>query len=428
MLAATEFSICVFRHDNDFLWHRNFGVSFLRNQVYDTFGYHYLPARAMIDAATAWMPYRLDRAIWLLGTSAILVLCVRFWSRVVPLPPGEVREITRAASSKIISRQESFAPRRYAVATASAVVVTASYIHRDLVECGLQLFLLGLLTAALAALVRGRPSLCGLTLGLATVYKVMPVIFFPLLLWKRRWRAAAWMAASILFFCLLPTLRVGWQKNLALHRQWLDFAGRLVALDDPSENGVERPNLRNQSLPLVLARLVEKYPSDHPLNVDELVHFRLASLDPPQAKRIVQVALLALVIGLAWCFRGPVDLSDGAEALAREWAGACILVALLSPLCWLQHLVLVIPAAILFAQSAASGKVRQWQWAAAAIAAALMLLVHRDLLGPTLCDILSICQPHTAASLLIGAAALSSTRPVDTESFVILRRDLRQAA
>ena len=66
-LSGAEFAICVFRHDNDFLWHRNLGTTFLRNQVYETFGYHYLPGRAMIDAVTAWLPYRLDRAIWLLG-------------------------------------------------------------------------------------------------------------------------------------------------------------------------------------------------------------------------------------------------------------------------------------------------------------------------------------------------------------------------
>ena len=306
--------------------------------------------------------------------------------------------------------------------------MTGTYVHRDLVECGLQILLLGFLSAALAAPVRGRPSLCGLMVGLATVYKVTPVIFLPLLVWKRQWKAAAWMAASILLFCSLPALRVGWQKNLALHGQWLQFAGRIVALADPSENGVERPNLRNQSLPLAVARLVESYPPKHPLNVDNLVAFRLASLGPRSARRVVQLVLLTLAIGLAWRFRNPVDLSDGGEALAREWAAVCILVALLSPLCWLQHLVLVIPAALVFAQSAASGQVCRWQWAAASIAAALMLLVHRDLLGPTLCDVLSIFQPHTVASLLMGAAALTGPRPVDAESFVILRRDLRRAA
>ena len=81
VLLGCEFYRCVFRLDNDFLWHRNLGIAFIRDQVYETFAYHYPPARAMIDAATAWMPYRLDRAIWLIATCTGFVWCVKFWSR-----------------------------------------------------------------------------------------------------------------------------------------------------------------------------------------------------------------------------------------------------------------------------------------------------------------------------------------------------------
>ena len=39
--------------------------------------------------------------------------------------------------------------------------------------------------------------------------------------------------------------------------------------------------------------------------------------------------------------------------MAGQWAMVCILVAELSPLCWLHHLVLAMPAMLLFAQMAA---------------------------------------------------------------------------
>jgi len=388
LLVAAEFYSCVFRCNNDFLWHRNFGITFLSDEVYKEFGYHYLPARAMIDAGTAWMPYRLDRAIWLLATCAGLAWCVRFWSRV-----------------------GMSAGRRWGVAAAVALVATGCYLHRDLRECGLQLFLLILLTIGLWALIRGRPSLGGLSLGLATVYKVTPIIFLPYLIWKREWRAAGWMAASGCFFCLLPAVFLGWQRNLELHGQWLNFTVHTLAGEDPSENGVEPPSPRNQSLPLLLARLVQHYPADHQLHVDGQRLVQLASLDPAAAKRFVNVVLLALAVALAWRFRKSIDVDSGRQEFAREWAIICILVAVLSPLCWLQHLVLVIPAALLFAHRAAAGRARRWQWAAAALAAALMLLVHRDLLGSAAWNMLSSVAPHTVASLLLGLAVLGSALP-----------------
>ena len=388
-LLGWEFYRCVFRLNNDFLWHRNFGIAFIRDQVYDTFAYHYPPARAMIDAATAWMPYRLDRAIWLVATCAGLVWCVMFWSRI------------RAERG-----------RAWYVGVGVALAVTGCYIQRDLPECGLQLFLLFLLSAALWGLLHGRPALCGWSLGLAAVYKITPAIFLPYLIWKRQWRAAGWMAASTVIFCLLPAVYLGWQKDVALHQKWFAFVTHTLTLADPSENGVEAPVLRNQSLPLALARLVQDYPEGHPLYLKSGAVVRLANLDAAHAKRFVRVVLVVLALALAWRFRQRVGLADGGVALANEWGAVCILVAVLSPICWLQHMVLVVPAALLFAHAAAAGVVRRWQWCVASLAAAFALLVHRDLIGVALCDLLSCCQPHTISAMLLLTLVLSQPRPV----------------
>ena len=72
---------------------------------------------------------------------------------------------------------------------------------------------------------------------------------------------------------------------------------------------------------------------------------------------------------------------------------------------------LVVPAALLFAHAAAAGEVRRWQWCVASIAAAFTLLVHRDLIGVTLCDLLSCCQPHTVSALLLLTLVLSTRQP-----------------
>lgn len=385
IFAGVEFYRCVFHYDNDFLWHRNLGVDFLNDQVYETFAYHYPPARAMIDAATAWLPYRVDRAIWLVVTCAGLAWCVRFWSTIGAAPS-----------------------ERWGIPAGIALAITGCYVLRDLPECGLQLLLLCMLSVALWALVRGRHALCGWSLGLAAVYKVTPVILLPYLLWKRQWRAAGWMTVASACFCVLPAVHLGWQKDVVLHRQWLSFLGHTLTLADPSENGVEKPELRNQSLPLMLARLVQKYPVGHPLHIESDAYVCLGSFDAPQAKKFVRGVLGCLALVLAWRFRKSADVSDQGVSLAGEWAAVCILIAILSPLCWLQHLVLVIPAALLVARAAATRNVGRWQMVAAGAATALVLLVHRDLIGATLCDMLSCYQPHTIAALVAMLLCLTS--------------------
>ncbi|HEY4312901.1 MAG TPA: glycosyltransferase family 87 protein [Pirellulales bacterium] len=403
VFAACEFYRCVFQRDNDFLWHRNFGLTFLNDNIYESFAFHYLPARAMIDAATAWLPYRVDRAIWLLATCAGLAWCVKFWSS--------------------LGKEPGYAWGRPA---AAALAVTGCYILRDLPECGLQLFLLFLLSMALWGLVQGRVALCGCSLGLAAVYKVTPAIFLPYLLWKRQWRAAGWMVTSSTLFCLLPALHLGWEKDVALHRQWFAFVTHTLTLADPSDNGVEVPVLRNQSLPLMLARLVEEYPVGHPLYVKSDALVRLANWDAARTKLFVRTGLLVLAGVLAWRCRRRVDVVDGGVGLGCEWAAVCVLIAILSPLCWMQHLVLVIPAALLFAQVAAAGEARSWQWGLAVFAAALMLLVHRDLIGMRLCEILSCYQPHTLSAVSLLTLVLSPRQRAEAAAgsflFVFPRR------
>ena len=121
---------------------------------------------------------------------------------------------------------------------------------------------------------------------------------------------------------------------------------------------------------------------------------RLANLDVAEQSVSLRMVLVVLALALAWRFRRHVDFVDGTLALANEWAAVCILVAMLSPMCWLQHMVLVVPAAGLLAHAAAAGELRRWQWCVGTFAAALALLIHRDLIGVA-CAIFSVVISRT---------------------------------
>src|SRR5205807_10148253 len=94
----------------------------------------------------------------------------------------------------------------------------------------------------------------------------------------------------------------------------------------------------------------------------------------------------ALGLILAWRFRRPWRAErckpPGLSAdFAHEWAAVTALCAILSPLCWLQHLVLVLPCLFLWMRAWLSGSsVPPWHWLLVVPLGLIGLLAHRDLM------------------------------------------------
>jgi alpha-1,2-mannosyltransferase len=400
----------VFLRDNDFLWHRHLGEAFLEGEPYKAGGTHYLPARTMLDAATAWLPYRIDRAVVYVAALAALAWTLLAW-----------RRLADGADRSRGGDEQAFDGRNGALAAIGVtLVITAAYIQRDLDDCGLQLLLLFFLTAAAVALRAARPLACGFWLGLATAYKLTPVLFLPYLCWKGQWRAAVSMVAILGVLCLAPAVWLGWDKNQEAHRQWWAQTQASLGADDPVENGVEPPSPRNQALTLALARLVETYPPGHSLYVDHPLFAQFLDLAPRQAKRVVQGALLLFAGLLAWQFRGGRS-AGAAHRWPREWAIVTLLTAILSPLCWVQHLVLALPAVFLVVRAALQrGGLARWQWCVAALAGVVMLFAgQRDLLGQGLFMVAMASKLHTWAALAVIALVLSLRRSSQAAAFAL---------
>jgi hypothetical protein len=372
----------IFKTDNDFLWHRQVGEKFLNGELYRERTLHYLPARPLWNSATVWLPYRVDRAIYMALALAALAAIFVFWNR-------------------LAERAKPIGPRTYFAACALTVAALASYLLRDLSECGLQIILLFFLSAAALALYQGRRLLGGFCLATAIAYKVTPLLFLPYLLWKRQWRATGWTVLFLLGWCVAPAIVLGWQANLDTHVKWLEFTRGCLALEDPLENGVEPPNPRNQSLPFAVACFVESYPPGHPHYLEDKRFIQFGDLDPLPAKRVVQATLFVLALFLAWHFRQPLS-STGAEQFTKEWAVLTASAALLSPLCWLQHLVLMLPAVFLWVRWVlVVDKVPRWHLAFAGVAVAIMLVLHKDTLGRPLFLLVMSYKFHTLAAVML---------------------------
>jgi hypothetical protein len=80
----------------------------------------------------------------------------------------------------------------------------------ELLQINMILFSLALWGLYLQA--RGREAAGGIALAAAASMKVMAIAFLPYLVYRKRWRAAFWMAAASLVFFFLPALFLGWAK------------------------------------------------------------------------------------------------------------------------------------------------------------------------------------------------------------------------
>jgi hypothetical protein len=94
----------------------------------------------------------------------------------------------------------------------------------ELLQVNMILFTLALWGLYLQS--KGKSAAGGIAIAAAAAMKVMAIIFLPYLIYRKRWRAALWMAAASVVFFLLPAAFIGWE------RFWKDVALWLPALHD----------------------------------------------------------------------------------------------------------------------------------------------------------------------------------------------------
>ncbi len=215
-------------------------------------------------------------------------------------------------------------------------------------------FILALVLAGCGALERGRPGRAGAILGAAAVLKLLPAIFLPWLLLKRRWTAAgAFVAAGAVLTVLPPLLVFGPQRTAEYHRQWWTHnvqgaAARGMVDSDLREHFVDH---RNQSIGQVIARLAwPQHPYPAPLQPLQLRQQTCAWL----AYGLSGVLLAAL----AWNTRHPWRRLS-VERQQTESAVYALGMLVFSPLLRMYYLVWAFPALVLAVRLAADDESRR---------------------------------------------------------------------
>jgi hypothetical protein len=132
-------------------------------------------------------------------------------------------------------------------------------------------------------------------------------------------------------------------------------------------------------------------------------------LSSPSANAIVAIAGLSLLALFAWssrrAFQGPGDPTWG-----RDCAGTLILALLFSPITWDQHLVWMIPAALVVVAAAArmSGRLTSAGYAVLAVYIVLTMVLNYEVVGSAKWEALKSYHHLGVAILILFGLLLAS--------------------
>jgi len=254
--------------------------------------YKYLPAFAFVIAPLSLLPPVAARAVWFGLSVGLLILFVRLSLQLLP---------DRRRSTQFLVWMTILAMGKF-------------YIREvGLGQTNILLAVLAML--ALDASKNGREALSGALLGAATIVKPYAILFWPWLIARQRYRAAAWFVAVLGIGVILPTLRYGISGNVELLQGLWSVVTTSTA-----------PNLAGQDNASI-AGMWASWVGVGPL-----------------ASRLSLATVLVLAAGCGWVFR---RRGEGSLPEYLETGVLLFLIPLLSPQGWDYVLLIGTPVIVL---------------------------------------------------------------------------------
>jgi len=360
----------------DFDVSREFGRRFLAGEPLYAGGLHYpyMPAAAMSFAPLALLPPTLGLAL----RYALALLSLWAITRLLAVFVRDRCPALAAADAKL---------------AALPLLLASHYLVRDLDDGGPHIILLALAVGGVAALRHNRESLAAAAFGCIAAMKAPYALFLPYFLWKRRWRLALLTAATTAAWVAAPALWMGVGAWGSQQAQWTQTAlaslrGAPLAVARESEARVQ-----NQALRPVLERLAASSVASDDSGA--------APATDAGTRRGAAAAAPLLLLALCAAWSRHRTAAGDADRLPLEAAAVLLLMALLSPVTWVQHLVVVLPAlTLLVADGLAAPRPRR-RLAALIPFALLALVLNREILGRAAYVALLSYGLHTWAVLLL---------------------------
>lgn len=379
-------------HFRDIDIHREIGRRFLTGEYLyaNDYCYMYLPTTGIYFAPLLILDRNPSLALRYAVAVGCLVLTIALFHRM----------LFGSANSTLWSRL---------LVGVGAGALTLQFILNDLDDGGPHLVLLGILSGGVYAVWLGREWLGAALIGLGIVLKITPALFVLLFLWKRQWRLASYTVLATGLWVLLPILYMGPTSWWNHHTEWTRNA--VLSVLDRQAEGRQENELQKANLSLrhTMLRYLVAYPSTHRLRQVDRSYKPVLDLPSSVANGIVGVAALSLLGLFAWSsqrtFHGPGD-----PLWARDCAGTLMLALFLSPITWDQHLVWMIPAAVVVVAAAvrSSGTLSRAGYVALAVYVVLTMVLNYEVVGSARWEALKSYHHLGIAMLVLYGLLLSS--------------------
>ena len=311
VVVVTQWVVIMHRratHVGDFDVSREFGRRFLAREDLYAGGLHYpyMPVAAMYFSPLALI----DPTVGLALRYGVALGCL--W-----LTLHLLHTMVRKRSAAVASHELTIG--------ALSVLLASHYIIRDLDDGGPHLILLAMLVGGIYSAWKGRDYRAAAWFGLATALKAPAALFVPFFLWKGRWRLAIATVFAASCWIVLPAVWMGPSSWWSHQREWAQvvvgsLTGNRIAVAEDSELRVQ-----NEAFKPVLMRYLTTYVSS------------------TSASAAATVAVLGLIGACGWWARRRYRAPASPEWLL-ECSAVLILALLVSPVTWVQHMVLVLPA------------------------------------------------------------------------------------
>lgn len=293
--------------------------------------YKYAPAAADLYALFSFMPWEIAKILWYLLSLLILAGVAALSYKVIPRPK-----------------------KKAAVLVGLTILIMSKYFGRELQLGQVNILIVFLLTAAASLFLAKKDLWAGVIWGVSLFLKPYALVFLPYFALKRRWKALAGGAATVLVGFLIPVMNYGFQGNTIVLKEWFSSLSqstpRLLAVGD------------NASLFAVVLKATR----------GQLTLGAMAAL-----------ALGAGLIGLAlliMMFRKKTN--DTGEREVCELAYLMVLIPLFSPLGWNYNYIYGFLAVMILLNA-----LRRFSWGLRAVAVANFVLIGgtlREILGKDL--------------------------------------------
>jgi hypothetical protein len=321
--------------------------------------------------------------------------------------------------------------RRPEIGAFLAVVVCWRFLDDNLKVGNANLYIFFLLALALFFLAQQSnpksPFTSGLSIALATTFKITPGLFGLYFLWSaRRWAMAGGAAGLILFLFIAPGLVIGFGEN------WRDlaaFAGNVREKtmseedDTPVQKGEivigrpkkaptgELPRAVGISIRGTVMKLLSPTQALTRGEIEGKGNINIVDLEPRQAQTIANVlSLLLLILTIVATY--PRWTREGVFPLALSWSLVTVAMLLVAPMTRVAHaVVLLIPVSVLIAvlqRDLVAGARRKLAWIALGAICFGSILGSADIIGKHGSQVIHAAGLDTALLLLLYVAILAA--------------------